>query len=309
MSKLASALETLLDRIAADGRVDADEVLEIRRTVFPDGVVDRAEAGALFTLAARVANDSPLWTEAFVEALCDHVCGPDAIVDDADGHWFVYQAGKAGALAAPLLVRVMKRADSVPAVVSAAARAAVQTAIGNGPVTAQHVEDVRTCLYAVGGGGAGHVNEIEARWLFEIDAAVDGADNDPAWGDLFVKALLNHVMGHRPSALLDRASQVARRQWLETPHDGTLGNFLARAMSGGPKGWLAHVRAPGEVAAFEAHYAARNAEAEEDARLTLAEVTSLVALVRADGKRTANEERLLGVVRDLEQAGAPSTGA
>ena len=59
-----------------------------------------------------------------------------------------------------------------------------------------------------------------------------------------------------------------------------------------------------ELDAFEQHYAQRLEQAAEDERLTLDEVTKIVTLVRADGKRTANEERLLEEVRRFEAAQA-----
>ncbi len=297
-------LQALVDRIAADGRVSADEALDVRRAVFPDGAVDRTEAAALFALAGRVANDDPAWLEAFIEAVGDHVLGADKLVTDAHAAWLVAHAAKAGTLAAPLLVKVLDRAESVPEALAVAAREAVAAAVADAPLGAREVEWVRTCLFALSVDGGAHVSEAEARWLFALDAATDGRANDPAWPDVFVKAILNHVMGQRPAAVLSRDSQRAGRDWLEAPAKPAPLGFLGRAFEGGLAGYIARVTEAGEADAFEAYYAKRLAEADEDARLTLDEVTRVVALARADGKRTANEARLLDEVRRLEAAQA-----
>ncbi|MDX2235357.1 MAG: hypothetical protein NW200_12735 [Hyphomonadaceae bacterium] len=300
----APIFKALLDRVAADRRVSDAETLDLRRAVFADGDVDRAEAGALFDIAGRVANEDAAWAEAFVEAVGDHVLGPDRHITDDRAGWLIMHAPLAGALAAPLLVSALDRAESAPAALAAAARAAVLKAVADAPLDARAVAWVRTCLHAVAGDGAAHIGAEEAQWLFDLDAAVDGRPNDPAWSDLFVKAILNHVMGQRPSALLGRESRLARRAWLEAPVRPAPVGFLARAFAGGLDGWRARIAEPGEVDAFEAAYAERLAHAAEDAVLTLDEVTRLVALARADGKRTANEARLLEEVRRLEAAQA-----
>ncbi len=54
----------------------------------------------------------------------------------------------------------------------------------------------------------------------------------------------------------------------------------------------------------EAYYEAANANAEEDAELSLAEVAWAVGMTREDAKRTANEEALLAEIRKLETAQA-----
>lgn len=294
-----ASLASLVDAIAADGRADAGEVLQIRRAVFPDGAVDRSEAAALFSLAGRVANDDAAWAEAFIEAVTDHVIGPDRFIHDDDAAWLIAQADRAGALKAPLLLKALHRAECAPESLAAAARAALLARIGAGPLLVHDLADIRTCLFALAGDAAAHVSADELAWLFAIDAATDGQDNDPAWPDLFVKAALNHATGQRVAGLLTRNQQRDRLDWVRTPARPAPLAFLARAGEGG----LATYRRRlfrNEAREFETYYAARLAEAEVDARLTLDEVARLVTLVRADGRRTANEQRLLDEVARLE---------
>ena len=78
------ALQTLADQVAADSAISAQEALELRRTIFPDGVVSREEAEMLIALAARVANSEPQWSHAFVEAISDHVLASGAYPGHVD---------------------------------------------------------------------------------------------------------------------------------------------------------------------------------------------------------------------------------
>lgn len=298
---MSAALVALVDQIAADGRVSADEALSVRRTVFPDGAVDRAEAAALFDLASRVANDDAEWAAAFVEAIGDHVLGADRFVHDEDAAWLIANARDAGVLQSRLLTKVLERAECAPEKLAAAAREALAARIGAGPLSAQDLVDIRTCLFALAGDGAVHVSEAELRWLFALDAATDGAENDPAWGDLFVKAALNHVMAVRAPEVISRGQQRANHDWLNSPVRPAPLAFLARFTEGGLATYRRRVGLR-ERDLFESHYEQRLAEAAEDGRLTTEEVARVVNLVRSDSRQTANEARLLGEVGWLQAA-------
>lgn len=289
-------LEALVEAAAADGRVSAEEALAVRRAVFPDGAVCAAEAGALFDLAARVGESDPAWGAAFVEAIGDHVLGPDRFVDDMRARWLIEAAPKAGPLHAPLLVDVLRRAEAAPETLAEAARAAVLAGLGDGPIDAATLAAIRTVLFALAGDQAVHVSREEAQWLFALDAAAAGRDNDPAWGDLFVKALLNHVMGQRASALMDREAQRGRLHWLNAPVRPAPLSFLARVGEGGLETFRRRLFFD-EVDAFEGHYEARLAEAANDARLDPEEAEALVAMVHVDGRTTPNEARLMEELR------------
>lgn len=299
---MSAALVALVDQIAADGRVSADEALSLRRTVFPDGAVDRAEAAALFDLASRVANDDAEWAAAFVEAIGDHVLGADRFVHEDDAVWLVTNAEDAGVLKSRLLIKVLERAECAPEALAAAARDALAERIGDGPLLVQDLADIRTCLFALAGDGAVAVSEAELRWLFAIDAATDGAPNDPAWGELFVKSALNHIMGQRGSDTLSRSQQRARHDWLNSPVRPAPLSFLARAAEGGLATYRRRIGLR-ERDIFENHYEQRLADAAEDGRVTREEVDRVVALVRGDGRSTANEARLMAEVESLS---APS---
>ncbi len=302
------ALETLTDQLASDRSISADEALQLRRTVFPDGVVTRQEVEALIALEARVANSDSAWAAAFVEAVGDHVLQSGTYpghVDEAAASWLVARFGHEGARETEIetLVKIIERSESAPEYLSAFVRERVAKLLAGKPVGAGEVELVRRCLYAASGSGATAVTEAEARWLFALDAESDGRANDPAWSDLFVKALLNHLMGRRAPALLEAEDMLARQSWLNAPNAAP-GVRLGAMFEGGLAGFVAKVRRGGIRDRLEAHYEAANAQAEEDARLTLAEIAWAVGMSKEDGKRSANEEALLAEIRALENAEA-----
>lgn len=295
------ALQTLADQIAEDRAVSAEEALELRRAVFPDGIVSRDEAEILIAIAARVANTDGAWTGAFVEAITDHVLGAGPYpghVDETSASWLMERFGREGPRETEIetLLKVLERSESAPEALSAYVRTRLAGLLAGAPVGAAETELVRRALYAASGSGAIAVTEAEARWLFALDAETAACASDASWRDLFVKALLNHLMGRRAPDLLRANAMLARQAWLSAPTPGVLG--LLRGLM--PPGWFQTARAPDGVAAWEQHYEARNAQTEADAALTLEEIAWTVGMVQQDGARTPNEEALLAAIRALE---------
>jgi hypothetical protein len=298
------ALHTLMDQLAADRAVSADEALELRRAVFPDGVVSREEAEALIALAARVANTDEVWTQAFVEAVTDHVlqAGPyPGHVDEAMASWLASRFGAEGPRETEVeaLLKILERAESAPDYLSAFTRDRVAALLAGNPVGDAETELVRRCLFASAGSGRVAVTEDEARWLFELDAESATRSNSPAWTDLFVKAVLNFLMGRRAPELLEAQGMLARQAWLRSETKGVAAS-LASIFSGGWSEYKAKVQQRDVLDRWETHYEEANAAAERDAKLTLEEIAWTVGMTKQDGKRTANEEALLAELRKLE---------
>ena len=63
-----------------------------------------------------------------------------------------------------------------------------------GVVDKAETELVRRILFAFGGDGNISITRQEAGILFDINDATDEKKNDPAWSDLFVKALANFLL-------------------------------------------------------------------------------------------------------------------
>lgn len=301
------ALHTLTERLSADERISAEEALDLRRAVFPDGVVSREEAAVLIGLEAKVANTDPEWAQMFVEALTDHMLGAGQFaghVTEADVAWLEGQFGMSGARTTELavLLKLMERAESAPESLSAFTRKRLAKLLAGAPIGAGEVELLRRCIYAAAGSGATWVTEDEVHWLFAIDAESDGRANHPSWGDLFVKAVMNHLMARKAPALLEAQDQVRRRLWASSLLTPKPAAFLARTFEGGLDGFRKRLTQASDADRLEAHYAAVNSAAEQDAKLTLEEIAWAVGMARADRKRTANEELLLAEIKKIEGA-------
>ena len=144
-----------------------------------------------------------------------------------------------------LLINVLDKARWAPQSLVSFALEQVKTAVisGSGPlrsgkplqagvVTEGDVDILRRIIYAFGGDGNLAVTRAEAEVLFAIDAATAGADNDPAWTDLFVKAIANCVMAASGYAPPPREVALAREAWLDRRGDFSLDNMLSGMASG-----------------------------------------------------------------------------
>jgi hypothetical protein len=299
------ALQTLADQLASDSVITAAEALDLRKAIFPDGVVSREEAEMLISLAARVANSDAQWSHAFVEALADHVLAASAYpghVDEATVSWLTSRLGSEGPRETEVeaVLKILERAESAPDYLSTFARGRIAALLAGSPVGPSETELVRRCLYASSGAGRTAVTEVEARWLFALDAESDGRGNDPAWSELFVNAVLCHLMGRRAPALLQANDMMARQAWLNAPTAGLLGS-LQSIFQGGLTNYKAKIHEDSFAERWEGHYVVANDDAGSDAELTLSEIAWTVGMTQEDGKRTANEETLLAEIRAIEQ--------
>lgn len=290
------SLQDLMDDLACDRRVSADEALRIRQRIFPDGVVSRDEIAALLSLEARVEGEDPAWTQAFVEAVADCAMTKSPYIDDETSAWLMAQFGRGVARALPVaaLVRVVERAEGAPDPLHAFVRERLTAMVAGRALSAADVELLRRCLFS----GDNAVNEDEARWLFAIDADTDGRANAASWGDFFVKAQLCHLMGRQAPA----TAEASRKAWLAPPERFEPLANLGNIFKGGWRGYWENVRQLGDTDRLEAHYEAANANAEEDAWLTASEAAMTRSMTEQDGKLTANERALLAELQKLERA-------
>lgn len=76
----------LLEKILADGKVDPQEIAEIRATVYADGKVDRPEADFLVELHKRLERPTPAFEDFFYQAIKDHVLADGSVDADEAGY-------------------------------------------------------------------------------------------------------------------------------------------------------------------------------------------------------------------------------
>lgn len=70
-----SELEKLRNAILEDGVIDENEVLELEKVLYGDGIIDKEEAEFLFELNDAVSgkDNHKSWNKFFVKAICDFV--------------------------------------------------------------------------------------------------------------------------------------------------------------------------------------------------------------------------------------------
>lgn len=306
---IPAAMLSLIDELAADGRISASEVIDVRRVIFPDGAVTRMEAEFLFHLNERIDGENAEWDACFAEAVCDHLLlstEPQGHVSNEGGDWLDARIREDGLLKRrtelEVLLKLVERAESCPPSLILLTRESVAKSIveAGGRIGEAEVALIRRMLFAAAGDGATSITHDEAEWLFQLDAATQGLEHSPAWRDLFVKANLNHLFVARPSALLDRDAMMRRA----APHKpGALGlqSILRQTFEGvadgGLEGYAARVRQNDAYAEMFAHVDAREAEAEAADALDDAESEWIVTRVAADGHRSGNEQALIDAIK------------
>ena len=283
--------------LQAGGALSAEDVLAIRRAVWPDGRVSDAEAGTVFALNRLIREPSPERRDFFVEALTDYVVNqkpPRGYVDEANAAWLIAEVDRDGEpvsrLEVELVVKVIERALNCPANLRSWALAQIEEAVvrGTRSVDSDECRLLRRLVFAPGGEGALVVGQDEAEALWRLKDACVGSDNAPEWKTLFVQAVGNHLMAYSSYKPLER-NEAARLEAFVNDHRSSLANFFSRMRGANP---FAEAKKLLEEEKGVDH-AARLAEAEA---VTSDEQSWLDGRVNADGNCDPYEEALLAFV-------------
>ncbi len=310
---------------SASKKITAEDVQTLRRSLYNDGVAEAGEVERLFGMDEAATDCDPSWTELFVEAVTDYIVEqvePEGHVSEENADWLITHISRDGTVKTTseleILVKVLEKAKSSPQRLVAFALSQVKKAVvdGEGPlarggkltvgsVGRDEAELMRRILYAFGGDENIAVTRAEAEVLFDINDATATAENDPAWNDLFVKAIANFMMAASGYAVPSRQEALRREEWLDAP-SGSVGNFFSRMAAGGLRGALNAYRQPG----MEDAWAARNART--DAAMAGAEIVTaeeaewLARRMGRDGTLHQNEKALLRFIRDEAPSVHPS---
>lgn len=296
----------------APGTAQRPAVEDLRAAVHADGLVDSDEVRRLCRLAAAEGLSAPADRDLYIEALTDYVVlqtSPSGHVGDDTARWLIGVLAAEGIgtdLETDLLVSIMRRADSVPAELSAFALAAVSRAVLSGSdderggvITAADVERLRRILYAFGNERSVGISREEAEVLFDLNDRTREADNDPAWSDLFVKAVASFLMAARGYTLLSREETLRRDAWLDAPAGGVtalFGDMLSSMLSNGLSGIWSAWRQQDDASSKPV--ATGEARAREAEAVTSEEVKWLADRIGRDGVIHANEKALLKFLSD-----------
>ena len=211
-------LEELKKELLADGKIDAEEVNKLRELLYADGKIDQEEADFLFELNDAVSgkpNDTS-WNQFFVEAISDYLLNDEkspGVIDDEEGKWLIEKIGADGqvdGVEKQLLSHLKTNAKKVPASVTAlitgvSAGNAISSdqmnlqqlkneLLADGKIDAEEVNKLRELLYA-----DGKIDQEEADFIFEINDAVSGKKNVPAWNQFFVQAISDFLLNDEKS--------------------------------------------------------------------------------------------------------------
>jgi hypothetical protein len=321
-----SMLDGLLDSVRKSGRIEEKDVLIARRAVYgDDALVVPAELELVFTIDEAAKDACDAWVMFFAEAVSDmlvHQMEPYGYISEANARRLMERIDKDGQVKGlselEALIKCLEVATSAPEMLSAYALKQVAIAVidGEGPlvsgrrlnkgrIDAEDVAMLRRILYAFGSHGNAAITRAEADVLFDLNDKTAGLDNDPAWPDLFIKAIANFMMAasgyHAPA----REVALMREHWLDKPTGGVMG-FLARMFSG-DLGWLMKEYRRHNGGDAEHRYAALNARRDaliaENQSVTDSEAEWLAGRIGRDGFVTTNERAVLtflkGEVKDL----------
>lgn len=310
--------------ICARGRVTAADVLAMRRAFNQDSQISEPEADWLFAINSHCAEQDPEWAVFFAEALTDYVvhqAEPQGYVTAENADWLISSISADGIVQTmtelELLVKVLEEARWSPQRLVTFALQQVKIAVleGKGPlrsgsglepgvINAGEVELVRRILFAYGGDGNIAVTRPEAEILFDINDATAESRNDPAWSDLFVKAIANSLMAATGHAAPTRQEAMRQDEWLEERE--SVAGLLSRVFAGGFKGiWDLYGAQSKEDFALEKLERERIAIITSE-RIEEAEAQWLSERIGRDGKLHENEKALLAFIRQESPSIHPS---
>ena len=312
------SMNDVLARVRAAKKVTAEDALAARRAVYGnDGGIDPAEIEAMFAIDEAADKVDPAWTMLLVEAGTDYIVHqrkPSGYIDEANADWLIARIGKDGVVKTATELAASHQGSrggrdlAGEAGEIRASPGAERVVDGSGPladgddlqpgrVGRAEVELVRRILYAFGGDAGIAITRAEAEVLFDINDRTVEADNDPAWTDLFVKAIANCIMAASGYVVPPRDVALRREEWLDTPAGG-VGDFFSRMVAGGLRGVIdAYTTPSGEHALAGRNHRMEQAIAEAE-MIDEDEAGWLAERIGRDGKFHANEKALLRFIHD-----------
>ena len=200
---MSDKLSEMVTAITGAGTVSAKDAAVLREVIYADGVIDKEEAEALFTINDAVSgkdNDAG-WKKLFVAAVTKFVLADEVSpgeVDDDEAAYLIQKMegdGQIDDVELATLVNITKKAKSCTAGFNAFVLKCLEGAIlEDGIIDADEVEMIKDVIYGTGGGGGEGVDKDEADFLFRLNDAVSGKENSPLWGELFAEAITAFVL-------------------------------------------------------------------------------------------------------------------
>jgi hypothetical protein len=306
-----------VDEIMKRGSIKDVDVLRFRAAFYDDGMISAEEADALFALDDACRVQDPSWVDFFIEAVTDYIVDqtePEGYLTAENAEWLIAHIIRDGEVKrkteVDLLVNVLEKARWSPVNLVRFALEQVKAAVieGEGPlrpdqspakgqISESDVELVRRMLYAFGGDGNVAVTRAEAEVLFDINDATADAEPNPAWTDLFVKAVANVVMAASGQMVPTREEALRRERWLadrgELSPVAMLSAMVTSSLDAVRGAY--HDQSPEERALARLEH--QRIEIITNEVITAAEAEWLCERIGRDGRLTANEAALVAYLK------------
>jgi len=211
----------------------------MRREIhYGSGEISRQQAEEIIDIDIESPVQHASWQEFYIEALTNYIVEqsePRGYITVANADWLIGRLDHSGRVQTirgmELLANILDKSRWSPISLIAYALDQVKNAVlkGEGPlrdgrelkkaiVSEADVERLRLLLVAFGGDGNFAITRAEAEILFDINQMTREADNDPAWTELFTKAIANYVMGASDYHVPNRMQALGRGQWFGDHH-------------------------------------------------------------------------------------------
>lgn len=302
----------LTTQIASDGRISAEEILELRRLGWADGQMSPDEAESLFLANDTCDEPTAEWCDFFVDALTSFVVyavEPRGYVDQEMAEELISRVdrdGRVGTMAElELLVRVIEVATNVPQVLRDYVLKQVEEAVtmGEGPtrngqlsaegINASEVTILRRTIFGTGSERPAGVSQGEAEVLFRIKDATLYEPNAPEWRDLFVKGVAHYLLGFGGHEALSETRAAELETFMNTEGAG-IGGFLGRmARADVEDGFASLLKVSGET---DDVLAAWDDDADTASQLDSAEQSWLHDMLEADEELDDMEKALIAFI-------------
>lgn len=306
-----------VDEIMKRGSIKDVDVLRFRAAFYDDHVISVEEAETLFTLDESCRVQDPTWVDFFIEAITDHIVDqtePEGYLTAENAEWLMAHINRDGKVERKtelgLLVKVLEKARWSPVNLVRFALEQVKAAVigGDGPLRSDQssakgqisdddVDLLRRLLYAFGGDGHVAVTRAEAEVLFDINDATAEAEPNPAWTDLFVKAVANVVMAASGQMVPTREEALRREKWLADRGELSPAAMLTAMVTtslDAVRGAY-HDQSPEERALARLEH--QRIEIITNEVITAAEAEWLCERIGRDGRLTANEAALVAYLK------------
>jgi len=202
--------------IAGKHRFTADDILLLRKHMFPMGLISADDAEQLLALHRCPSEKCGEWDNWFIETMAAYIvvhCYPQSSLDELNAEWLIALLAQDGmvrsAAELELVLHAMEMASAVPDILSCFALGQLQLALQSGQgayaqsrvvkrsgIASQDIEFVYRILRGSLFAGKMVLNAAEVSALDRIDALVRGKVNDPSWKVLMRSLSVRTPEGH-----------------------------------------------------------------------------------------------------------------